>query len=557
MFNSLFSTRRPRDGLAGFSSGLKSVAKGTLAGAVSLVAQPVAGAQQDGARGFFSGLATGVASAIALPVTGVAVGAFQIYRGLANTPEAARSARQGMIWDEDSRSWYHYFLDQDHNQVLQKESKFTKGSTDSAKGSGTGMSNRSVKDDAYYQLLKVDVNASSGEIKKAYYKEARKVHPDKCPNDPTAAEKFQALGQAYQTLSDESSRSHYDQYGPSGTTNNDPTNIDPTVFFNVMFGSTLVEPYIGELWIASVADVMMKDMAEQQQQQQQQESMDESNAEMASSKNQLFRNEEAKWKQRKREVQIALFLRDRVQLFVEKVDDYEASCTVEALKIAQGSFGGAIFLTTIGYALQMEADEFLGFHNPSWYGFVEGNAVRVKKRANATSQNWNSVSSGIKAASAGRKAYQHVESQQKKNNDDNKEPQKEDETMKEAAQKLEESLPAILELAWAINVRDISKTLKKACQKLFQDAGVELDGRLQRAQAIQLLGTVFLTVGKEVSAFQSNSSEDIKARAEVAVMTTMAKAQGQEVNEEDTEELIQRAKQNSQELNKSSTNYQS
>ena len=35
---------------------------------------------------------------------------------------------------------------------------------------------------------------------------------------------------------------------------------------------------------------------------------------------------------------------------------------------------------------------------------------------------------------------------------------------------------------------------------------------------------------------------DIKARAEVAVMTTMAKAQGQEVSEDDTEELIKQAK---------------
>ena len=53
-----------------------------LAGAVSLVAQPVAGAQQNGVGGFFTGLATGVASAIALPVTGVAVGAYQIARGV-------------------------------------------------------------------------------------------------------------------------------------------------------------------------------------------------------------------------------------------------------------------------------------------------------------------------------------------------------------------------------------------------------------------------------------------------------------------------------------------
>ena len=49
-FNMLFSTRRPKDAAAGVSSGLKSVVKGVLAGAASLVAAPVLGAQQEGLK---------------------------------------------------------------------------------------------------------------------------------------------------------------------------------------------------------------------------------------------------------------------------------------------------------------------------------------------------------------------------------------------------------------------------------------------------------------------------------------------------------------------------
>ena len=59
VFSSLFSTKKPKDGWAGLSSGLKSVAKGTVAGAASLIAQPIAGAQEGGVKGFFGGLATG------------------------------------------------------------------------------------------------------------------------------------------------------------------------------------------------------------------------------------------------------------------------------------------------------------------------------------------------------------------------------------------------------------------------------------------------------------------------------------------------------------------
>merc|ERR1712045_354481 len=114
-------------------------------------------------------------------------------------------------------------------------------------------------------------------------------------------------------------------------------------------------------------------------------------------------------------------------------------------------------------------------------------------------------------------------------------------------QKLEESLPAFLELAWAINGRDVGRTLKNACRKLFADAGVDMDQRLKRANLIKILGEEFLAVGKLIGKAKKEegpgTKEDIKARAEVAVMTTMAKAQGQEVNEEDTEELIRQHKE--------------
>ena len=117
VFNSLFSTRRPKDGWAGLSSGLKSVTKGTVAGVASLVAQPIAGAQEGGVKGFFGGLATGVASAVALPVTGICVGAYQVGRGVANSVEAVNASKAGMQWDTEKREWIFYYLDKDKEEV--------------------------------------------------------------------------------------------------------------------------------------------------------------------------------------------------------------------------------------------------------------------------------------------------------------------------------------------------------------------------------------------------------------------------------------------------------
>jgi molecular chaperone DnaJ len=65
----------------------------------------------------------------------------------------------------------------------------------------------------YYEVLGVDRNASTDDIKKAYRKLAVKYHPDKNPGDTTAEEKFKELGEAYEALIDDNKRAAYDRYG--------------------------------------------------------------------------------------------------------------------------------------------------------------------------------------------------------------------------------------------------------------------------------------------------------------------------------------------------------
>jgi curved DNA-binding protein len=65
----------------------------------------------------------------------------------------------------------------------------------------------------YYKALGIDKTASEDEIKKAYRKLARKLHPDLNPNDKEAQKKFQQINEANEVLSDPEKRKKYDQYG--------------------------------------------------------------------------------------------------------------------------------------------------------------------------------------------------------------------------------------------------------------------------------------------------------------------------------------------------------
>ena len=65
----------------------------------------------------------------------------------------------------------------------------------------------------YYNVLGVAKIATQDEIKKAYRKLARKMHPDLNPNDKEAHKKFQQINEANEVLSDTEKRKKYDQYG--------------------------------------------------------------------------------------------------------------------------------------------------------------------------------------------------------------------------------------------------------------------------------------------------------------------------------------------------------
>ncbi|MCL4170797.1 UNVERIFIED_CONTAM: hypothetical protein GTU68_013356, partial [Idotea baltica] len=73
------------------------------------------------------------------------------------------------------------------------------------------MSNRK-----YYDLLGVTPDVSEEELKKAFRKKVKEMHPDRNTDNPKAEEEFKSVNQAYEVLKDPQSRAAYDRFGEEG-----------------------------------------------------------------------------------------------------------------------------------------------------------------------------------------------------------------------------------------------------------------------------------------------------------------------------------------------------
>ena len=124
-----------------------------------------------------------------------------------------------------------------------------------------------VVDTTYYDALGVTPKASELEIKKAYRKLAITTHPDKNPGDETAHARFQAIGEAYQVLSNEELRKRYDKFGKEEAVPSSGFE-DPAEFFGMIFGGEAFVDLIGELSLmkdlTKTMDITAKQMEEEE-----------------------------------------------------------------------------------------------------------------------------------------------------------------------------------------------------------------------------------------------------------------------------------------------------
>lgn len=223
---------------------------------------------------------------------------------------------------------------------------------------------RVVVETELYDVLGVDPSANGAVIKKAYYLRAKECHPDRHPDDPEATAKFQALGDAYQVLSNEQTRATYDRAGRSGLTASAFEAVDPSTLFAMVFGSDQFTHLIGELQLASLATHVD----------------DAGNAPSELTMTRL---------QRQRVGRLAAVLVDALQPWTNGDSDaFRAWAVEEAHRLSAANFGSAL-LHVIGYVYARKANIALGKSSllglPGLWKAVSYSTHKLNSQVRATS----------------------------------------------------------------------------------------------------------------------------------------------------------------------------
>ena len=536
-----------------------STVGGVIAGAGTLVAAPIIGAKQEGAKGLVKGLGVGVGAVLFLPVAGVVSGVSDLVRGAAATPGAMKGNVEGKEYDAVSKKWIHYSLEEDR-QLLSEDAELELKAylklcaEEEAQVKEEVVEEKSVKETGLYDELGVQPTASEGQIKKAYYKMALKCHPDKNPGDEDAAARFQKLGDAYHILSDPGKRAKYDEEGAEGIQDDENAQqIDPATFFAMVFGSEQFEKFVGELQLAS-AMKMMED--------------DDHDIDVV----------EEDFRQRQRRTRIAVTLVDDVlapylQGDLHDTEFFDHVKTNIALDLVKSPYG-ATLVRALAYIYIVAADKYDG-------SAVKAAATRLKDVKHSASTRFDVASGAAKAFTRAKRASQAADNSEAASTEAQSTitvdgadledaafaivsdhhgkdfsvsfyrsqsaaataykklsytfasvlferqdasgwkpmkaygTSKATEVIKRAVESLDDELShanlaavvarnkeaemqaSVIEAAWRVTVLDVEATLRDATSKLFRDKSATEPERKKRAKALRILGKAFQKAADE------------------------------------------------------------
>ncbi|KAG9084577.1 hypothetical protein FRC06_003994 [Ceratobasidium sp. 370] len=381
---------------------------------------------------------------------------------------------------------------------------------------------------AYYEILGVEVTATTDDIKKAYRRLAIKHHPDKNRDDPSAEETFKQISIAYQVLSDPALRRKYNEFGPKEGTP-DAGFVDPEEIFSAIFGGERFVPIIGHISLGKD----MKDALQNEDSDDEEEAApvqrDGKGREVISPEERARRDAKRRRKEerdRKVEADKAKARAERVsQLVTElarKLSIYTESatgstqqdadvanswrqiCEIEAGELKSESYGVEL-LHAIGFVYQAKSKHYLAtsqtfmgvggwLHNIQGKYHVFSETVSTVRSALELKQVFDQIAEAEKAG---------VSAEEKK---------------KLEEQAAEKGLRALFKGAKL----EIESVLRETCDRVLSDPNLHSSKLYLRAQALQILGEAYLSVRKS----EDGGGEEEYVRVETKASRERAAARG-------------------------------
>lgn len=430
-----------------------------------------------------------------------------------------------------------------------------------------------MADTTYYDALGVAPTASELEIKKAYRKLAITTHPDKNPGDETAHARFQAIGEAYQVLSNEELRKRYDKFGKAEAVPGGGFE-DPAEFFGMIFGGEAFVDLIGELSLMKDLTKSMEITTKQMEEEEKAESadakikakeqgstgadghvpptaaasasdpphttvpsdlkppapeksspssgtstprprlgqqaiMDKSEEEarmdaagLTAEEKELRRKEKKKMLSKEQREELAAYEAERKRIREERVETlakklldrisiwtetdkgkdvtkaFQEKTRLEVENLKMESFGIEI-LHAVGTTYLQKATSFL--KSQKFLG-ISGFFSRLKDKGTWAKDTWSTISTALDA----QMTMEEMAKMEERGG--------EDWTDEKKAEYEKRVTGKILAAAWKGSRYEIQSVLREVCDRVLNDKNVRMEKRIERAQALVLVGNIYQNV---------------------------------------------------------------
>ncbi|GAA5942428.1 hypothetical protein JCM1841_002617 [Sporobolomyces salmonicolor] len=393
------------------------------------------------------------------------------------------------------------------------------------KGRTIGSDERPL-DTAYYDLLGLSVTCTTDEVKKAYRRLAIKYHPDKNPDDPTAADRFKEIAVAYTTLSDPGLRHTYNEFGRSKKDGGDAEDVvDPEAIFSTLFGGERFQDIIGTISLGSEMKSAMQEAEEEEEEEAAPAPTATSGAPSTSTsvstssqppkpvltpeqqtaadrKKQQKEEQERKIAAEKAKVReervkaLARKLRDKLALYSEQAQGEEdkqiaegvqTMWSIEAEELKKESYGVEL-LHTVGFVYSSKSKHFLAATGPIPFG-VGGWFHSAKSTAHI----FNQTISTVRSAYALKDVFDAIQAAEKSGLSDDERKKLED----KAAQMGLHALFKGAKLEVESIIREVCDRILTSLPADEKEGKVPLASLRKRAVALGILGDVFMAVKKD------------------------------------------------------------